>query len=639
MRFRAEPLLLAFVLTTTSASADVRVDVPRDASAQRSAWRWIGWLSDPDASTCPEPNPRAAWGTQALFPGTENKLLRRFCVYESTAPQPAAPHVDGLARLERDAMAVMPSGGVLAEAVGSVMATHFLSQAGDFEPPLVGPPSVRLAIIDTAATRESGGENYPGTSPHGHALLNVAKRLTCAGPAESACLAQVSSRLALGWECFDREQLDPSCRNAAEGGLFGLISELANAIHAEVRQWRSVGPSRLALNLSVGWEPAFGGQEALASDMPLPVAAVHAALEDATCRGAWIVAAAGNREGGPTPEVGPIFPAGWETRAAPSFAACVALGLTPSLADFPVPGTGAPYRPLVYAVGGVRADDGRLANARAQGTPALTAFGDHAVVDSLAGLRTQALTGSSVATVVASVATAVGAYYRPDLRPFELVQEVYRGARGLGRAPDFCQGGAPCPNASLQVRRVTTCATLAYLCRTGGGLCPSTLPLCSPAAPLDLAAVDWSAFEAGATVLDQTNLTLAYAPIPECHWERLSYAAGAWPVDPCPHWQYYPRAPARATEPQPGSYPCPNCTYGVDAATVYVEIDDAYKGELTEATLKCGEKTWSVGGPDPWLAGARAELQGVDCPAGENLQLAFTVDGADSATSPVLREP
>lgn len=632
-------LLVALTLLTAPVSAGVVTDPPRDPDSLRSTWRWIGRKADSNLAGCPQPNPKAGWSTQPLFPGTDNAMLARFCVYETQAAQPAPPQVDGLARLDPDAMAVAPMGGALEDALWPNMAAHFQSQTGDLELPTSGSPSVRLAVIDTAATRESGAENDLGTSPHGYTLLNIARRLTCAGAGETACVAQVSSRLALGWECFDREQYDPACRNPVEGGLFGLISEMAQAIHAEVQQWRAVGTHRLVLNLSIGWAPVFGGQQALVTDMPAPVAAVHAALEDATCRGAVVLAAAGNREGGPTPEMGPIFPAAWEARAAPSFPACIALGVGPSAADFPAPGAGAVYRPLVYAVAGVRADDGRLSNSRPFSAPPLAAFADHARVATLGGTPTAALTGSSAAALVASAATAAAAYYRADLKPFEVVHEVYRGGRDLGRLAEFCQGGTPCPNPALDVRRVTMCATLAYVCRAGGGLCPTTLPACTPAAALSLSAVDWTTFMANATALDATRLTSSYAPTVQCHFEHLRHAFGDPPSEPCPHWQRYPRSPARATEPQPGSYPCPNCTYDLATGTVYVDIDNQYDGELSEATLKCGDKTWSLGGPEPWRAGDSAEVQGIGCPAGEPMQLAFTVDGTASATSPVLTAP
>ena len=628
--------VLALAAASLSAAA-VTVDPPQDPDALRTAWRYVG-LKPEALSACPQPSPAGGWSVQDMFPGAPNLTLRRFCVYEHSGAPAGPPLVEGLQRLDRDAMAVRAQGGDLDDALWRRMALHFRSQAGDFDPPLTGGVRTRLAIVDTAATRDSGGENHPGTSPHGYTLLNIARRLSCGGLGEADCVAQASSRLALGWECFDREQLPSACRNAVEGGLYGLIGEMAQAIRLEVERWQAAGPGPLVLNLSIGWDPMFGGLETLVSDMPAPVAAVHAAIEDAVCRGAVVVAASGNREGGPTPEVGPIVPAAWEMRAAPSFSACAALGTAPAQGHFPGPGAGNVYRPLVYAVAGVRADDGPVFNSRNTSAALLAAFGDHARVSNLSGAPTAALTGSSGATLLVSLAAAAAAYYRPDLKPYEIMTEVYRGGRPLGRGPDFCVGGSPCP-VSSEVRRVTLCESLAYLCRAGGPLCPASLPTCTAAAPLDLSGVDLTTFLSGATTIDGTTLSEPYAPLAACRFETLSYAPAEAPVDPCPHWQYFARSPAKATQPQPGSYPCPNCTYGRGAGLLYVEIDGAYDGELTEATLKCGKSTWSLGGPEPWVAGDKAEISGVTCATNEVMQVSFTVDGTDSATSPVLIEP
>ncbi len=631
---RFEFALLSLALAAASAHAGPPVDPPRTPDALRTNWRYVGRKADANSPGCPPAAPGTGWSALPLFADSDNRELARYCVYEHHGARPSPPVVDGLTRLDPDAMAVMPF-GTLADAVWPAVSAHFLSQAGDVELPATGGERVRLAVIDTAATRESGGEDYPGTSAHGFTLLNLARRLTCAGSLENACVAQVSSRLALAWECFDREQYEAACRNGVDGGLYGLISETAQAIYAEVRQWRDVGPRRLVLNLSIGWDPALGGRENLVADMPAPVAAVHAALEDATCRGAVAIAAAGNREGGPTPENGPILPAGWETRAAPSFNACVALGVTPAPSHFQ--GSANAYRPLVYGASGVRASDDRLWNARTASSPPLAAFADHAQVTTLAGLPTPVLTGSSAAALVVSAATAAAGYYRPDLKPYELAQEVYRGARSLGRAPDYCLDGMPCPRPLLTVGRVTMCGTLAYACRAGGPFCPVTLPGCTAPAPLSFAAVDFTAFHASATPLDLVPLTAPYPQSAECRFEQLLHAAGTVPRDPCPHWQYYSRSPSRASEPQPGPYPCPNCSRRDNL--VYIEIDENYDGTLTDATLKCGDETWNVGGSSTWLAGDQAEVANVDCPEGELMQLSFTVDGSDSTTSPVLVEP
>ena len=171
------------------------------------------------------------------------------------------------------------------------------------------------------------------------------------------------------------------------------------------------------------------------------------------------------------------------------------------------------------------------------------------------------------------------------------------------------------------------------------------MPACAAALPLDLSAVDLTDFRQGALTIHLDTLTSAYQPVSECHMEELEYAPGKAPVDPCPHWQYYPRSPARATEPQPGSYPCPNCTsdqsatFAQSPGTLYVEIDDSYQGDLTFATLKCGEQTWSLGGPEPWVAGDTAVIEDVFCAGNETMLVSFTVNGADSASSTVLVEP
>src|SRR6185295_3018087 len=107
-------------------------------------------------------------------------------------------------------------------------------------------------------TRDVGAENFRGTSEHGFTLLNLAKSLLC--DSSGGCVAKVTSRLALGWKCFDGSKRDTSCRDAADGGRYGMPTELAAALHREVQAWRTVDPEkRLVLNVSAGWDPIFGG--------------------------------------------------------------------------------------------------------------------------------------------------------------------------------------------------------------------------------------------------------------------------------------------------------------------------------------------------------------------------------------------
>src|SRR6185295_8822360 len=163
--------------------------------------------------------------------------------------------------------------------------------------------------------------------------------------------------------------------------------------------WSASGTRRIVMNLSVGWPAAFGGSEAVIDDMPAPVQAALAVLEFASCRGAIVVAAAGNRSWGPDGDTGPLYPAGWEVRPAPGLQACIDRGAQPRPADFP-PATSTVYRPLLYAVGGVQANNRVLANSRPASEPRLTAFADHAVVDDTTGAPTAVLSGTSVSTLL-----------------------------------------------------------------------------------------------------------------------------------------------------------------------------------------------------------------------------------------------
>jgi len=630
-----ELLVVALALASGVAAADVRVDPPRDPQDAHTLWRWVGIKASAHSRACPAPNPPAGWTTRPMFPGTDDRRLAQFCVYENQGLQPQPPIVQGLIRLDPDSMSVLPSGGALRDALWHAMADHFASQAGDVELPATGSEPVRLALVDTAATRENGAEKHPGTSPHGFTLANMAKRLACGGPGGSACVAKVSSRLALAWTCFDPMRLHPECRDTARGGLYGLIGEMAEAVHAEVQHWRAVGPRRLVLNISAGWDPLYGGLEPVPADTPAPVAAVQAAIRDAVCRGAAVVAAAGNREGGPTTESGPILPAAWETKPAPAVVHCKSLGLSPNPADFV-----APYRPLVFAVGGVRAGDGPLYNSRDAAEPRLAAFADHGVVAAAAGGPTATLTGSSVATLLVSASASAAAYYRPELSVYDDLEAVYRAGRGLGRAADFCQGGAPCPNDTFTVRRASLCGTLSYVCRSKARFCPASPPACPAAAPLDLSGVDLTRFDdpTFAAQVDLTAIGQTDAPIDECRLELLRHPTGPMPTDPCPHWQYFSPAPAGLTGPQPGSYPCPNCTYGAVAGELFVEIDDGFAGTLTDGTLKCGAETWNLG-LGTLVAGAAVHVTGFSCPTATPVQLSFTLAGDSSATSPILVEP
>lgn len=72
-------------------------------------------------------------------------------------------------------------------------------------------------------------------------------------------------------------------------------------------------------------------------------------------------------------------------------------------------------------------------------------------------------------------------------------------------------------------------------------------------------------------------------------------------------------------------------------ATVYLEIDERYQGELTSPVLKVGDATYSLAEIWPDLrAGAKLCITGVEGQPDDLLQVSFVVNGTRSATSILL---
>jgi hypothetical protein len=403
------------------------------------------------------------------------------------------------------------------------------------------------------------------------------------------------------------------------------------------------------LNLSFAWDSRFGGLEPEVSQMPLAVRAVYRALQESSCLGVLVVAAAGNRGGGPEPETGPLLPAAWEQRPAPSPAECRRLfggsrgGGELSGGELSGDRRDA-YRPLLYAAGGVRSDGSRLFNARPGSLPRLAAFADHAVVESSQPDRpTATVTGTSVSALVVSSAAAAVWYYRPELRSDEVMDTLYQAGEDLGAAPQFCLGGTParpCPAARWSARRVSLCQAAAAACRDGGGACPPSaeMPSCprSEIASSDLAAVDLEAFDRTALKLDLATLDRHRGPVAECGGETVWFRRGRRPKNPCPHHQFFGPVVDAWTEPQPESNPCPNCIIQYSSPGILRIEVSRFKATLRDATLKLGSASYALGLP-PLREGDRVQVTNVPYYDGQPLVLSFTLEGRDkSVVSPVL---
>jgi hypothetical protein len=632
-------------------------------------WRWIAVAAGADTSCAVSAD--SGWRGQPLF--SEDALgrsrdLGRFCRFEPIAPSADAARLKSatgnrFTRIDRDCAA---AGGHAAPAAGverwSAQAAELWRQSGADavpRPDLVGPHRVRLAVVDSNPTNPIDPERDLGRSPHGNALVTLAQSLACAPGLP--CSVAVTAQLGLAFVQVDPRRRDAAHQDAVNGGLLGSIADVAVAIDAELADWRARTPDhRLVLNLSLGWPAAYGGAQALPRDMPVPAQAVLAVLQDAGCAGALVFAAAGNRESGIDEEAGPLYPAAWESRPAPDAPACERLRGRAGTSD--PSAFRAVYRPLLHAVGGIEADGAPLDNARPRSTPRLAAYGDHAVVESLAlgappsGQPTATLTGSSVASLLAATNAAVAWSWKPAAGAHEIASLLHSAAIGtpsaLGRASEVCLRDAAgrCVDGVESVHRLDLCLT-----RTASG--PPIAGLSCAWQPSDpRLAIDRAGFDAGATVIDVSSHVLA-GPQPGCGTSIvLVDPAAPLPATPCPHTTLLGIASRPWVMPQPGSDVCPHCEdtdevlkrgVGKRAAAgsrvLRIEIAPRLSKPVGGMAVVVGDRVFVLATTVPVRGGDRFVVRGlsahgVDAAALEHAFVAFAIDGRYAAVSPLFHE-
>lgn len=326
--------------------------------------------------------------------------------------------------------------------------------------PSVSSPRVRVVVIDSAPDAPHG-QIHAGTSRHGDTLAHLIEDIVCVpgGPAP-VCAAEVTSVLAL------------------DGGI-GTLTQLARAIERAVSTWEHDGkttrsaPSRLLLNLSLGWEdaPGIADCSTSASDAPAPPArAVRGILQHAAARGALIVAAAGNDSGGTSPRTGLVCPGAYQA----------------------IPRNGDASESLVVAASGVDYRDRPLETARPAGITGIAGVGLGGVAWRGTDPVPAPLTGSSVATAVVSAVSALVWAHRPTWTTREVTAAVHRGGVDAGEA-DECPRSLP----SCRSRRASVCGAL---------IAAGASPACSPAPP--------SAGSTPALPVETSALAAALASLP-----------------------------------------------------------------------------------------------------------------------------
>lgn len=415
---------------------------------------------------------------------------------------------------------------------------------------------VSVAVLDSVP--QPGPANP--TSEHGEIMVSMVEDVACPSPLAD-CAVSVRRGLALPRVSLGQVDL-------VHGGFFGSQGDAAQSIYAAVETWRTTnwGPQtpNLILSQSFGWEPEFG---AVAVDSPA-VAAVHTALEYASCHGAIIIAAAGNQ--GHLCSSGALLPAAWEQQSAPNAARCAALGA-------PAPTPGNPYRPLLYSVGGLDHELGPMPGSRVDGMPRLASSATHAPSRG----DSTSVTGTSAAAATVAGAAALVWSYNPNMVASQVMATLYESGTNTGMVADYV---GPVTNLT-DVHKLDVCAALDLACDKPGSSCPAVPfanPLACIAAPPPVTLTDL--FDEIAALIPDPNYTVTrnFGPAQQCDAAcgfagRTGYfatSAGACPTPILPAMPF--------TEPQPTEVACPNCTLDVASNIVYASLDPSYAG----ATLR-----------------------------------------------------
>lgn len=516
--------------------------------------RWVG-MTNVWSRRCPAPSRTSGWTVRPLFPldrltpGLKSAALEaklnRFCVYQYKGRAPVSrrltlpPEISARLRsVEPDRLALSGMSTLQEETSPNFSALFFQQVQSAVNLPVTGTEHVRLVFLDTQPTGDGiPNLNVPPSSRHGYTLEhiagNLAGPLACRANNPNPCAIEVASRLALPVVSFD-PATQVLVTDTTHGGFRGTLADLSDALWAELTLWDQWSvqrpsipkPSRLVLNLSIGWdgEKLKGWEENLAVEDEVEVAilAIHNLLQTATQQGVLVIAAAGNERGGLDSKDQPLLPGGWEKpyrKSQQGIWGWKNLGAPP-----------------IYAASGVDGWKHPLVNTRKAGEAPRVAYADHVAVPDLNDLNnpptqyTATLTGTSVAAAVISTIAAVVWSYQHNLQPGEVMGSLYASGEPLPRKHDF---SAPSVPPVDDVRRITLCrAVLQAWDNTPdfaqcGGVSPS---------PLNL-----SAFHAdyGPLPLDVTPPPLPPSPHPDVQ-------EGCWNC------------------PLPGSNPCPNCTVDID---------------------------------------------------------------------------
>jgi hypothetical protein len=595
------------------------LDIPADRAPSCPEWRWVA-LKPEGAAECPVPSPN--WRVRPLFPSSERSperspseadrqaILSRLCLYESTRKGRIGDEIRRLA-LDRKLEAIYPDCAMmgsladpgLAEQSWEKLQDHLFTQVDKPAVLMEGrkPSSVRLAILDTQPL-ELWDNRVSGNSPHGWFVAHLGHRLVCddtmEDPESDFCTAEVTTRLALPLKKLNRRNPGKTERDELRGGYFGSVLDVTEAVRWELAKHQR-SKEQLILNLSLGWEGTPEELSGPVQNMPGLVQGLYYLLEEAACQGVLVIAAAGNRVGGPGPETGMLLPAAWANRPA-------MCGGDPNSQP-----------PLIYAVGGVDSEGDPLSNAREKGTPELVAFADHAVVQTCpSGEPTKTYTGSSVAAAVASAAAAVVWNEHPGWTAREVMETLYDTGCELPYEADVVAnpplGSSPGGSqlASLEVTDLaldldsprtcgsSPCVRRIFLGRALGQASTSQHRLASLTAQRSCPSLGPPDLQTHLDAKHEVNVPaqseMSVKTLSDCPEKKIEVPSGTRLTPElvstlCATGKVKAAMQNPWARPQPDDPPCPNCTLEpqgtgggfTGAYTLYIEIDKDWPAKLT----------------------------------------------------------
>ncbi len=424
--------------------------------------RWVGFQLGRRAGACPQASSSRAgtWTARPLFtaqPGTHVALpdeLRRFCVYEwqPRAGTTYAPRIYQLPnsasmRLERDCKGVTPLFTPSASAGMAEAAFQDQVNVPEF-PAGTNFPSRRVdvAVIDTAPDGPVVSLSSPTAIGHGFGV--------------GAIIREVSALREQGVPNSTSTQVgDAAVRLLSYQGMplgtptsHGRPTDVADAINRATSDWLGSGAtSPLIINLSLGWDGSYGGEES--PKMRISGLSALLAARWATCSGALVIAASGNTSA-LNGAKGTMYPAGWE--AAPRL--CTV--------------SGAPANhPVVVSAGPLDSSDEIPLLARASSAPRVLVPATYATgkLVNAAGnaAQGQLLTGSSVSAAALSGAAALVWYLDPSATADGVMRALHNNGVTLPTTPDVIY-----PGYNPTTARLDTCASAQDAC-AGSGLCPN----------------------------------------------------------------------------------------------------------------------------------------------------------------------